>query len=696
MPALRERSLRQSGAELVLASFVVLFLELTLIRWISGEIRVLAYFPNVILISAFLGLGIGSMRAGRRSLLWLWPAGIVAATAATLVMSGIAFTSRSTSEHLWLLYYDIPNAPVVHDVRPPIAIVFVLTAIPFLALGQIVGERLNDFARAGHALRGYAADLSGSLLGVIGFALVSFFRTFPVTWFAIALIPGMWLIGSRGWRSLLAYACIVGALISTVGLREKAMVYSPYYALRARHTSRGRGIEILANGSLHQYAAPLGAADRATSLYDTAARAGYPIPYRLMRTPPRRVLVLGAGTGNDVVEALQQGALQVDAVEIDPLIIAMGRSLHPDRPYASPRVRVINDDARAFLRNTSAHYDLIVFGTLDSMTRLSALSNVRLDNFVYTVDCMRAARQHLTPNGGVALYFMVGSEAIHDKLFAMLTEAFGTPPFVIRGDFQLFNEILLAGPAWNALQTPAQRAIQKAAIRAAAATDVPTDDWPYLYLNGRTISRFYASMVAFFLLVAVAMMAAGVPEMRSRPWLHFDLEMFLFGAAFLLLETKLVTQMSLVWGATWLTSAVVFASILLMILVATLIMDRRPIPYAAAAAALVITLLVVYALPVTSLLQDRIALRLATSVLYAGVPVFFAAICFALRFGARRNSSIAFGWNLAGAVVGGLIEILAIVIGLRALTLVVLIAYLGAFLAERREQSREAALAKAC
>src|SRR5438045_9798752 len=97
-----------AGLTLFATSFIVLFQELTLIRWISGEVRVLAYFPNVVLISAFLGLGIGSMRAGKRSLLWLWPASLALLVFATLVMNRIAFTSRSATEHLCLLYFDIP------------------------------------------------------------------------------------------------------------------------------------------------------------------------------------------------------------------------------------------------------------------------------------------------------------------------------------------------------------------------------------------------------------------------------------------------------------------------------------------------------------------------------------------------------------------------------------------------------------
>src|SRR2546426_8592575 len=111
--------LRRAAIELTLTSFIVLFQELALIRWMSAEVRVLAYFPNIVLISAFLGLGIGTMRAGKRMRLWLWPVSLLVLVGVTLLMHGIAFTSRSTSEFLWLLYNDIPDAPVVTDVRPP-------------------------------------------------------------------------------------------------------------------------------------------------------------------------------------------------------------------------------------------------------------------------------------------------------------------------------------------------------------------------------------------------------------------------------------------------------------------------------------------------------------------------------------------------------------------------------------------------
>ncbi|HSG49441.1 MAG TPA: hypothetical protein VLA43_16595, partial [Longimicrobiales bacterium] len=76
------RPIRSVGLELVAASFVVLFQELVLIRWLPVEVRLVGYFPNLILLSAFLGLGVGALRAKERSLLWLWPVSLVVLVAA--------------------------------------------------------------------------------------------------------------------------------------------------------------------------------------------------------------------------------------------------------------------------------------------------------------------------------------------------------------------------------------------------------------------------------------------------------------------------------------------------------------------------------------------------------------------------------------------------------------------------------------
>jgi spermine/spermidine synthase len=689
---LEAKTSRRLALELVAASFVVLFQELTLIRWLPGQIRVLAYFPNLILLSAFLGLGTGCLRAGRSPLLWAWLPAVVAVAAAALALSGIVFAQDSAAEHLYLLYYDLPpGAPVVHDVRLPIVVFFLLSVLSFVPLGQLVAQRLEEFRRRSLALPGYGWDILGSLAGVVAFTALGFARTFPVAWFAVFLAAGF-VFFADGRRSRLAYLAGAALVVFIVAGAERAERYSPYYALRAVNHRDDPGFDLLANGSLHQSALPLRRSDRVSEA-TAHTRKGYHLPYGLLKAAPRRALVVGAGTGNDVAVLLDEGAERIDAVEIDPVILELGRERHPDRPYASPRVRAFNTDARSFLNDSREQYDLIVFGTLDSMTRLSALSNVRLDNFMYTVECFRRARERLAPEGGIVVYFMVATDYIALRLGGMLTEAFAEAPLVEEDrSYGLFNRIYMAGPAF-AHHGGAERRANAASIgaRVRSRTELPRDDWPYLYLARPGINGFYVTLMAIFGGVAVLAVAAASPEMRGslRRVTGIDVEMFLFGLAFLLLETRSVTEMTLVWGATWLTSAVVFGSILAMILLATLVTQRRPLSYAASMAGLVVSLLVVYALPTRLLLVPDLALRLAASVLFVGAPIFFAASCFALVFRSRPRAAVAFGWNLLGAVAGGLLEFVSMALGLKALLLVALAAYLAAALFHRRRAATE-------
>ena len=66
----------------------------------------------------------------------------------------------------------------------------------------------------------------------------------------------------------------------------------------------------------------------------------------------------------------------------------------------------------------------------------------------------------------------------------------------------------------------------------------------------------------------------------------------------------------------------------------------------------------------------------------------FAAACFALRFRTREAVDLAFGWNLIGAVAGGLLEFFSMSVGLRALLLVAIVAYLGAFFLKTKDEQR--------
>ena len=678
-------SLRRAGLEIAAASFVVLFQELALIRWLPVQVRVIAYFPNLILISSFLGLGIGALRGRKKSMLWLWPLTLAVVVAVALGLSKIAFTGDSVSEHLWLLYYDLgPEAIVVDGVRLPIILLFVLSAISFVPLGQFVGERLDRFRRESSSLWGYSLDLLGSLLGVIAFAVVSFIGAWPVTWFALIGLVGLLVIAERK-RLWAYYGVVMIAIVVAVQVTEPATDYSPYYALATTPTAEEPGFAVIANGSIHQRA--INMVQPPSGDYGAGAftRTGYHRPIRQMRGPKGRALVLGAGTGNDVAMLLDEGFSEIHAVEIDPVILQMGRD-HPNRPYQSDKVKVFNQDGRAFLRDTEYQYDLIVFGTLDSMTRLSALSSVRLDNFVYTREAIAAAASRLTPEGGLLLYFMIGEPYIRDHLTGILASTFEALPAVDATYYGLFNTVFASGPAFAHLSQPTPEEVDEYYNVILPSLDLPTDDWPYLYLPERGVGGFYLSLMATFLLIAVVGILVSSREMREGLLKRgeVDWEMFLFGLAFLLIETKFVTTMNLVWGATWLTSAVVFGAILAMILVGTVLMELRPLPWIWAGTGLVMALLATYLVPTEALVGRSTAVRLMLSVLMVGGPIFFASVCFALRFRERPAADIAFGWNLLGAVVGGLLEFFSMSLGLKALTLMAIVAYLSAFLIRLR------------
>ena len=109
-----------------------------------------------------------------------------------------------------------------------------------------------------------------------------------------------------------------------------------------------------------------------------------------------------------------------------------------------------------------------------------------------------------------------------------------------------------------------------------------------------------------------------------------------------------------------------------------------PLPWNWAAAGLVLTLFATYLIPTEALVGRSAIVRLLLSVLMVGGPIFFASVCFALRFRVRPAADIAFGWNLLGAVAGGLLEFLSMSLGLKALTLIAIVAYLSAFLIRSR------------
>ena len=161
------------------------------------------------------------------------------------------------------------------------------------------------------------------------------------------------------------------------------------------------------------------------------------------------------------------------------------------------------------------------------------------------------------------------------------------------------------------------------------------------------------------------------------------------GAAFLLLETKNVVQFALLFGTTWFVNALVFGGILVTVLLAIevsrrlRIRDLRPLY-----AALGVALAVAWIVPPDSLLHLAGGPRFAAGIALAFTPIFIANLIFAERFKGSGSSVVAFGANLLGAMVGGVLEYGALLFGYRALLPVVGVLYLAAFVSGRMIAAR--------
>ena len=270
------------------------------------------------------------------------------------------------------------------------------------------------------------------------------------------------------------------------------------------------------------------------------ALKSYDLPYKMIDNPGD-VLVVGAGTGNDVAAALRHGAQHVDAVEIDPVIVRLGRQYHPERPYDSPRVTVFVNDARAFFNHSHRKYDVIVFGHLDSHTMVSSFSSLRLDNYVYTVESFQHAKDLLKENGSMFVAFASGKSTVTLRQFAAtLSRALGSAPKALFTGYDATGVLFVYGKAQGA-QNPGLEDLTPAFMKDAGAVPVTTDEWPFLYLPRRTIPiwTLLALVVVWVCMERVLHHTIGFGVLRDWKNAHFFL---LAGAGFLLLETNAIFE----------------------------------------------------------------------------------------------------------------------------------------------------------
>ena len=665
-------------AAIVLASALGLFVELAMIRLHGAYFQVFALLKNVSLLSCFLGFGAGFALASLRSVLFpFFP---------LLLLSQIAFLRYAVSAFPLLragnpileesmMGMQMQSSGYWFAVAFFVALVFFWNALLFVPVGQLIGKLMQRIPGP----RGYGYNLAGSILGVVAFALLSYFWLGGGVWIACAGLCALPFLLSSNKTLFAGIFC----LITAIGLTEhsgelaKQLIFSPYQSLEISYPP-GKDPVVTANGLYFQKILNLGDAAVETSPELLRTRAYYELPY-VLKPQAASALIMGSGTGNDVAAAVRRKIPDITAVEIDPVIAAAGQRLHPEQPYAAPEVNLVVTDARAFVRRDTKIYDLIVYGLLDSHTLISgrAGGGIRLDSYVYTLNAFREARQRLSKDGLLTLSFVAISPEFGHKMYLMLEGAFDAPPRVIQTEYDA-GITFIAGSSLSALDLSSSGFEEVTALYrdVKAQVDISTDDWPFLYMTRRAYPVSYLLLWGPLLFACVLLL---IPVKAAGPG-PFNWGSFFLGAAFMLLETKAFTEIALVCGSTFSVTSLVIVFVLLAAYAANRFVDRFSAPRPQISFGLLLLSLGASYLGTflpAGILPGTLEIILRGTLLV--VPIFFAGMCFSSELVHDGRVGGVFYANLLGAMAGGIIEYFSMLLGFRFLYLGAAMLYASAF-----------------
>jgi len=707
------RGLKRDAA-LLMISALMLFFEVLLIRWLSAEIRIFAYFHNLVLLFCFLGIGLGCLLSEKRIYFFFSFANIAVFTIALSLKDAMGiFSLQNISKYLsldrsFIIWGNTKSTGWITDllwfslVVLQLLISLSLLAMFFVPFGQMFARLL---AKYHSPLRGYGMNLLGSLAGVWLFYAISTFSLPPSVWFAVGgVLCLLFLLRKK-------YQLIGGVVLLAISIfilyeprtPESWTIWSPYQKLttfplrflkkNGTTVDYGHFVQVNSVGYmfLNNYSPEF--RSRYPELYPPGEIEydHYNIAYRFAPNP-RDVLVVGAGGGNDVAGALRNGAQQITAVEIDPVIIEIGKQLHPESPYSNSRVQIVNDDARSFFKKTNQRFDLIIFGLLDSHTLSSSYSNVRLDNYVYTIESLREAKTLLKTDGLLLLIFEVYDDFIGARFARMLSQVFGYPPVVlqVRSGYRGWGGICYLAGNQERIRAAIEkdpRLVQLVADRSEKLGEwlkgdirQTTDDWPYLYLKERKIPKLYFVIFALLILVSYAGIKKASGSFRQLDW-----KFFFLGAGFLLLEVQNISSAALLFGATWVVNTIVISGILVVILAANFVsMKWKNLPMQWIYSALIFSLLINYLVPITIFSGLEPVTKAVSFALFMSCPIFFAGIIFSTIFSTTTDRAGALASNLFGAMVGGMSECLSFAFGIKALLIVAALFYIFSLLTARK------------
>jgi len=626
----------------------MLFVELALIRWVAANNVFVTNATNFVLLASFLGIGIGFLNAktGRDFVRWT-PVALLALVAFVLAFPVVVVSLSAANPYRGIGHTNALPQPL------SLTVVFVLVAGVMVGLGQAVARIFVKF----EPLNAYRLDILGSIAGIAAFSVLSFLDQPPAVWGLVAGVglAALVLPSARWWQ----YGAVAGVIaLLVLESLTPGLMWSPYNKLTVQktHVLGQPAIAVKANNIPYQQAVSL---DAMRNL-----EPNYFYPYRhVTRASLGNVLIIGAGTGNDVAVALSEGARHIDAVEIDPLLLLRVGQAHPNHPYRSSRVSMHVGDGRAYLVATKQRYNLILLALPDSMTALAGQSALRLENYLLTEQALAAAKSHLAPGGTFSMYNYY-QPFLLDRYATTIEDVYHRTPCVEMLPGQSGGRVLAVLTVHLGGPVPACSTYWHGASVAPA-----TDDHPFPYLESASIPASFVWMLAAILLGSLLLVRLGGGRFKG---MRSYLDLAFMGAAFLLLETKNIVQFALLFGTTWFVNALVFAGVLVAVYLAVETARRVQLPRPAFLySALIAALALAWLVPQESLLGLPVIARFFAGTALAFAPIFLANLVFAQRFADVQNSGTAFAVNLLGAMVGGALEYLSLITGYRVLLIVI-------------------------
>jgi spermidine synthase len=702
--------------QIFLISVLGLFLELMFIRWISTEIRIFAYLQNTILVVCFLGLGLGCFTCRhpiklRQILLPMLLLTLIFAIPFVRQKLCEITTGLSVLDDFVIWNYAIVKTKwqkIIYIILSLLIMYFLMVLIVdiFVPIGRILGRLMEDHP---NTIWAYSVNVGGSLIGIWIFVFISMLYQPPITWFIIfgGLIAYFLNKTDENWKANLALLFIIILLSLPAGksFTDLKTVWSPYQKLTLRKADNKKEIGeyiVNVNNTGYQVILDLRESNIPQKKHkfnsEMFGLSQYDIPL-LLHPNPEKYLIVGSGTGNDVAGGLRHQVDEIVAVEIDPAIISMGRHYHPERPYSSSNVKVINDDARSFFATCKEKFDIITFGLLDSHTT-TAMTNARLDHYVYTKESILHAKSLLYDGGIFVLSFEAAKPFIADRMAKILRETFDHDPISFRipitaygwggvifisGDLDIVKKQISKNERLASLIEKFQKDYP---LNFSYKTKITTDDWPYIYLNKPNIPIiFYLLSALLFILLFRSYNhwnAAGLISRLNKSHYHF----FFLGAAFLLLEVQNISKASVVLGSTWQVNAVIITGVLSMILLANFIAYKFPkIPIKFLYLLLIASCLGLFLIDLSRFAFLAYPTKALTIGILTTLPMLFSGIIFIRSFAIINGKDEALGANLIGALVGALLQSITFITGIKFLLLIVAGLYFFSYLTKPQETS---------